>query len=755
MNSSFINPELEQKGKNRAASYVRKRFTLDKPVRSASAVFSACGVYKTYINGAAADTQVFLPGFTAYDKRLQYQQYDITALLTQGENVIAAAVGDGWWRGEVGLTGIRNYYGKNIAFLCVADIVFADGTREKIVTDTGWKATQDGPIRAADLRAGETYDAAKELPGWHSPGYDDSGWHGVATASYAGELVTSLGEKILEHETFIPEVLVTPDGSTVLDFKQNLFGYTRFTVTGQAGQRVTLVHGETLDEHGNFTLKNLGSKTRRFQRIEYTLKDGTQTYQPTFTAHGFRYVKLIGWPEEVLPENFRAIAVYSDMEQTGTFECSNARVNQLVSNVRWSQKSNFMDIPTDCPTRERAGWTGDIGVFAETGSYLMDTRKFLGKWLADVRAQQGVNGVVPNTVPDVMSKAMGCLNGSAGWNDVVEILPTTLYKMYGDKDVLEQQYESMTRWLDFCEKRAKRTHWLNVFKRGSHRRYIVDTGFHFGEWLEPGHVMVKDTLYTMFVKPDAEVATAYFAYAARLISDIAGILGKTGDKVKYVELYDKVKAAYQKEFIKDGTVKSKRQCRYVRPLALGLVDGESAETIAKQLNELVIANGYRIGTGFLTTPWINSVLVEYGYTAIAFRMLENTARPGWLYPVTRGATTIWENWNGIDEQGKPTNSLNHYSPGTVVGWLFSCVAGIKPLTPGFETIQIKPTPGGSLMFVNCSYKSAAGLITVAWKLENGRFTLEIETPRETEVVLPNGSIRRVEAGKHSFECDIA
>ncbi len=752
MNNLFINPELKKQGKNRAASYLRKSFNIKKPVKSAIARFSACGLYKAYFNGNSVDEQVFMPGFTAYDKRLQYQEYDVTALLSQGENVIGAVVGDGWWRGEVGLSGIKNHYGSDIAFLCILTIDYVDGTSEKIVTDSTWKATQDGAIRAADLRAGETYDATKELTGWNHACFNDSGWHGVKPASYGGKLVPSEGEKILEHETFEPEVLVTPDGATVLDFKQNMFGYTHFKVSGKAGQQVTLIHGETLDQNGNFTLKNLGSKTRRFQRIDYILKDGAQEYKPAFSAHGFRYVKLAGWPEKVLPENFIAIALYSDMEQTGTFECSNAMINQLVKNVRWSQKSNFLDIPTDCPTRERAGWTGDIGAFAETGSYLMDTRKFLNKWLADVRAQQRENGIVPNTVPDVMGKSMGFLNGSSGWNDAVEIVPYTLYKMYGDKTVLEDQYECMTRWLAFSEKRARRTHRLNLFKHGSHRKYIVDTGFHFGEWLEPGHVMVKDTLYTMFVKPDAEAATAYFAYSARLISEIAGLLGKTGDEKKYAELYSKVKQAYQKEFIKDGVVKSKRQCRYVRPLALGLIEGEPAKAVAKQLNNMVVANGFKIGTGFLTTPWICSVLVNYGYTGTAFKILENTSRPGWLYPITKGATTIWENWNGIDDNNKPTNSLNHYSPGTVVGWLFNSVAGIKPLEPGFKTIQIKPTVGGSLTFVNCTYKSAAGLISVAWKLDGNRFTLDIETPGKTEIVLPDGTSQIVWAGKHSFTC---
>jgi alpha-L-rhamnosidase len=562
------------------------------------------------------------------------------------------------------------------------------------------------------------------------------------------------GERILEQETFTPEVLITPDGSTVLDFKQNLFGYVWFKVNGKKGQKVALIHGECLDESGNFTLKNLGARINNFQRIDYVLKDGVQEYKPTFTAHGFRYVKLIAWPEKVVTENFKSIAVYSEMEEIGTFECSNPMVNRLINNVKWSQRSNFLDIPTDCPTRERAGWTGDISVFAETGSYLFNTNKFLNKWLKDLALQQFDNGIIPNTIPNVMLKMIGFLNGSAGWGDVCYTVPLTLYKMYGNKSTLERQYKSMVKWVGFNERRARRMHWTNLFRFGKESKYIVDRGYHWGEWLEPNHVMVLDSIKSILFKGDAEVATAYFAYSTKILSEIAGILGNVDDRKKYMDLHLKIKDAYLNAFCKNGVIKSDRQCKYVRPLAMDLIGGETANNIALQLNDLVIENGYKIGTGFLSTPWILKVLSDHGYTETAYKMLENTERPSWLYEVKKGATTTWENWNGINDDNVPNNSLNHYAPGAVVAWLFNSVAGIRPLEAGFKKVLVKPIVGGSLTYVNCSYKSAAGKIDIQWRREGDAFKLKLTTPVATEIVLPDGAKFTVNAGSYDYSCKI-
>jgi alpha-L-rhamnosidase len=755
LHQCFIEPESEINPRERQnASYLRRVFMTEREVESARLQITACGVYKAYINGRAIDHQVFLPGFTYYRKRLQFQEYDVTSLLQPGENVIAVVLGDGWYRGQIGAASKMNVYGEKTKLAAVLDIAYSDGSLESVTTDARWKATQDGPIRHNDLKGGECYDAGKEMPGWNAPGFDDQAWHQTWPSSYAGNLVASEGERILEHETFTPDVLQTPDGSTVLDFRQNIFGYVAFRAAGDPGRIIKLHHGETLDENKNFTIKNLTinkfQKTRSFQVITCVLGAERLSYKPTFSAHGFRYVKLENWPGEVVPEDFQAIAVYSAMRQTGDFQCSNPLINQLVANTRWSQKGNFLDIPTDCPTRERAGWTGDIAAFCEAGTYLMDIRKFLAKWLRDLAAQQKEDGCVASIVPDV---SLGIGDGSAGWADASIIVPYVLYQVYGDPAILNEQYQSMQRWMQFMQNRARKTSIFHLLQNNPHKDHIIDTGFHFGEWLEPGHSMILDSLKA-FVIADSEVATAYYAWSARLMSEIAAILGKKDDAAQYEQLHQQIKAAYRYTFTDQGVIRSDRQCRYVRPIAFDFLSEEEKQKNAAMLNQMIIKNRYRIGTGFLTTQSILTVLTEHGYSETAYRMLENTEKPSWLYNVKKGATTILEDWEGISEEGVPKNSFNHYAFGTVVKWLFASVAGITALQPGYRAIRIKPVPGGSLHFARASFDSPAGLIVSEWKIEQNTFVLNVELPAAGEIHLPDGRIHPAEAGSHSFTCPI-
>lgn len=757
-NQLFIEPEQSvAKEERQPASYVRKSFYVEKRVKKAVLAMTACGLYQAYLNGKEVDCQKFLPGFTYYTKRLQYQEYDVTEQIRQGENVIGAVVGDGWYRGRLGLYDKTCYYGEKLKFLCVLTMEYEDGTAGKVISDATWKATQNGPIRRNDLKTGEEYDARMEMPGWCAPGYDDSGWHGVSAGSYEGELVPSEGERILEQERFSPVLLETPDGGRVLDFGQNLSGYVRFQVRGQAGDKVTLIHGETLDENGNFTLKNLqpeggGFSGRPFgQMISYTLKEGEQEYAPLFSQCGFQYVKIVEWPGKLEPADFQAVAVYSDIRVEGTFRCSNPLVNKLVENLKWSQRSNFVDIPTDCPTRERAGWTGDISIFAETACYISDPERFLMKWMEDVALQQMENGLAPFIVPDVgLEKGM---YGSAGWGDVIYTVPYTLYRFYGKKEILEKYYDNIRRWVEANRKRARDTHPDNAGKTGEHRQYILDTGFHYGEWLEPGSVMYED-IQKAIRHPDEEAATAYFGYSAKMLSQIAEILGKSADAEMYRKLYEDICKAYRIEFLTGDSVVSDRQCRYVRPIMLDLATEAQKERIAGDLNRMVIENDYKIGTGFLTTPAILSVLTEYGYLDTAYKMLENTKQPGWLYAVTKGASTIWENWIGKDENNVPRDSMNHYAPGSVVAWLYGTAAGIRPLEPGYEKILIAPMPGGTFTFCEASTNTCRGRIGTSWKIEDGRFFLKIHIPAQAEVHMPDGTRYQVEPGDWEFCSDI-
>ena len=754
----FIEPELSFDSKTRQpASYVRSRIRISKAVRSARLEMTALGVYIGFFNGERLTEEELLPGFTDYRHRVQVQSYDVTDRIQTGENVMAAVIGDGWYRGGLGAASVRNQFGKRLAWMCRLSVVYQDGTEDVFEADSDTRATQNGPVGTNDNKIGEEYDARKEMPGWNAPGYDDSGWHGVKPVSYTGQLIEHEGEPILRHESFSPFVISTPNGETVLDFGQNMMGRMRFRLTAKAGDTVTLTFGETLDENGNFTLDNLNIPgagkfvSKELQKLVYTCKAGEQEYEPQFLICGFRYVRVEGWPEAIRPENFKAFAIYSDLPETGSFSCSNEKINRFVQNVRWSQKSNFVDIPTDCPTRERAGWTADISIFAKTACYLTDTRKFLRKWMRDYRLEQLPDGNLPFVVPtgEAPDNTWGCM----GWSNALANVAMTLYAFYGDQTVLEEVYDAVRRFVDFNVARAKKNHRLAFLAPRKDRELVIDTGFHFGEWLEPGSSMPKDFMSAM-LHPDTELTTAWFYLTALQLSQMAALLGKSADAQAYGELAKKLKAVYRARFLKAGGVRSKRQCKYVRPLAMGLADSETAKRIAADLNKLCEKNRYRIGTGFLTTWQILDVLADHGYLDTAYRVLENEECPGWLYTVSKGATTTWENWLGIDQKNHPKDSLNHYAMGACVSWLYSHCAGIRPLKPGFEEILIKPMPGGTLTEAKAEYRSVVGSICSHWRVEDGVFLLTVSTPegRKVRVELPDGRSEEFSGGTASFRC---
>ncbi|MEM8529302.1 MAG: family 78 glycoside hydrolase catalytic domain [Chloroflexota bacterium] len=751
-NELFIEPEKTiNRKKHQPASYLRKEFFVAGQVKSVVLHITALGLYRWFLNGESIDDQPFMPGFTSYDKRLQYQTFNVTSNLTQGNNTLGVILGDGWYRGKHGIMQKRYVYGEKTSLLVILDIEYQDGSTEQITTDETWRATQNGPIRKSDLKDGEVYDATKEMGGWSSPGFDDEAWDIVNRSSYQGQLIPYEGERILEHETFQPRVLKTQDGSTVLDFGQNICGYVQFSVTGPTGHTVKLSHGETLDAEGDFSVKHLRQKGE-FQQIRYTLKEGEQTYKPFFTMHGFQLVKVENWPGDVRPEDFTAIAVYSDLKETGFFECSNALVNKLVSNSRWSQKSNFLDVPTDNPTRERTPWTGDLGVFCMTACYLMDSNTFLSKWLNDLTVTQRDDGLIMGHIPST-GHDNELFQGSTAWSDVGIIVPWAMYQMYGDASILSRQYEGMAKWIGYQQERAKKTHLFNKFKRNPYRSYTIDTGFHFGDWNEPGTSMGAQ-LNRNLIKSDEEVATAYYAYCTGILAKIAAILGKNEEAEQYEALANRIKEAYRHNYTDNGIVVAKRHGKYVRPVAFDLLSEEEKQENMKILNSKVIANNYKIGTGFLSTPFLLPMLTDYGFVDTAYRILENTERPGWLYSIVNGATSIWESWDGKDEKGIVRDSWNQYAYGAVTGWLFGYSAGITALEPGFSKIRIRPKPGGSLDYVKCSFDSAAGEIKSEWTIQNDEFKLKVKTPTETEVELPDGSMSLVKEGSHSFRCSI-
>ena len=735
----WIDPEREHAPEEKQpAAVLRKTFAAEKAEKAT--LFITChGLYEAKINGSRVGKAVLAPGTGDYHKRLLVQNYDVTDLLRPGENEIQVTLGDGWYRGSVGIDGLRNYYGEDIALLCQLE---ADGA-VILASDETWEATSEGPIRENDLQQGETYDARRESL---------SGWHGVKVRDFGYEnLAADTGVPILEQERFPGKLIRTPNGETVIDFGQNLAGYTEIRLRAKEGQKITLRHGETLDENGNFTQKNFDPGDRNQnggipQKITYICKEGENLYRPHFAIFGFRYA-LVETDADMSEAAFTAVAVYSQMPQTGWFTCGNEDVNRLFLNSLWSMKSNFCDIPTDCPTRERAGWTGDAGAFAPTAVYLADCLPVFRKWLGECRLAQGEDGLVQNIAPVNNKGGMisNMLQGSSGWGDACILVPWALYEAYGDKSILEENYEMMQGWMRFVEKRASKTRLHNL--TNPYHKYLVDEGFHFGEWCQPDVDNTEAMKKTMMTGAP-EVATAYYFRSAFLMRKIAKILGREEDAARYEEIAKGARAAYRRCCLKNGKISSKRQCEYVRPLAFGLLKQEEIPAAAEELNRLVVENGYHLNTGFLSTPDLCMVLAENGYADTAYRLLLQEECPGWLYAVKKGATSIWETWDGVREDGTVHDSLNHYSYGAISGWLMKGVCGIR-LSRG--KITICPQPHPSLGFARACWESPAGRIESGWEYREDRLIFTVKVPGKAVIALPDGQRYEVEAGSHSYE----
>ena len=732
--AKWIDPELpHDKDARQPASVLRRRFSAET-TENAVLYITAHGLYEARLNGQRVGDFVLAPGTGDYAKRLTVQAYDVSGLLRKGDNELIVTLGDGWYRGSVGIDGLRNYYGDDIALLCQLEL----GGEPLVCSDDRWEASQNGPTRENDLQQGERYDARLE---------EITSWHGVSVRDFGtANLAPTESVPILEQERFPGRIFTAPNGETLIDFGQNLAGYTELRLTARAGQTITLRHGETLDENGNFTQANFDPGDRNKngipQKLEYVCKEGLNVWKPRFTIFGFRYAK-IETDIDLTDAAFTAVAVYSQMAQTGFFACGNADVNRLFLNSLWSMRSNFCDIPTDCPTRERAGWTGDAGVFAPTAVYLADCYPVLRKWLGECRLAQKEDGLVQNIAPVNNSGSMisNMLQGSAGWGDACVLVPWALYEAYGDRTILEENYDMMCRWITFTEKRASKTRLQNL--GNPYKKYLVDEGFHFGEWCQPdidnGAAMKKAMMLGM-----PEVATAYYFRSASLLSQIAEILGKPADARRFAEIAENAKKAYRYTCTKNGEIRSDRQCEYVRPIAFGLLDGDEVQKAADALNDLVVNKGYHLNTGFLSTPDLCRVLADNGHTDTAYRLLLQTDCPGWLYAVKKGATTIWETWDGVRADGTVHDSLNHYSYGAITGWLFGGVCGIR-LQAG--KLTIKPQPGRELEYAKAEWRSPVGTIRSAWEYKEDKLIFNFTLPVPARIELPNGKVNEASSGE--------
>ena len=747
--AKWINPELVTDSKVRqVASVLRKSFHLDskknqKP-QKARLYITCHGMYEATINGQRVGYFVLAPGIDNYNKRLQVQCYDVTQLLVEGENELCVTLGDGLYRGNNGIDGSHNLSGKDIALLYQLEL---DGV-PFVCSDGTWQASQNGPVRENDTELGETQDNRLEKI---------TDWHGVKVENFDFDnLVCTESVPIKEQQQFTGKLITTPNGENVIDFGQNIAGYTTVILNAKAGQKITLWHGETLDKDGNFTQSNFAPGARNKnggipQKLTFICKDGLNTFHPKFCIFGFRYAKIeTDIPKENLTNAvFTAIAVYSDMAQTGFFTCGNEDVNKLYQNSLWSMRSNFCDIPTDCPTRERAGWTGDAGVFAPTAVYLADCYPVLRKWLACCRVEQKKNGIVSNIAPanNVSGIITKIIRGSAGWGDACILVPWALYEAYGDQTILSENYDMMVKWVRFCKKRANSTRRKN--RKNPNKKYLVDKGFHFGEWLEPD-ISSMDAMRNNLKNGAPEVATAYFSHSANLLSRIAGILGRDADQKEFADMAAKAKDAYHFTCTENGAIHSARQCSYVRPISFNLLSDNEKQAAADALAKLVADNGYHLNTGFLSTPYLCEVLANYGHSETAYKLLLQDTCPSWLYAVKKGATTIWETWDGIRPDGTVHDSFNHYSYGAISGWLFSGVCGVKLRNGKFS---IKPMPNAVLSHANAVWDSPLGTVKSAWEYKGKNLCLKFSIPANTEadITLPDGTKHTVCAGDYEYE----
>ena len=727
--AKWIVPDLPvDTARSNPAPMLRTDFALDGTITSARAYVTAHGMYEMEINGRRVGTEVLTPGWTSYDKRLQYQTYDVTDLVRRGANAVGVMLGDGWYRGRLAWRDRRNTYGRDVALLAQIVVRYADGREQVVATDERWKAAT-GPVVASDLYNGEVYDARLERTGWSQPGYAAADWKGVRVESYPTQhVVAPVGPPIRRVEELKPKtILRTPAGETVVDLGQNMVGWVRLRVRGPAGTTVRLRHAEVLDKDGNFYTENL----RTAQQLDsYTLKgSGEETFEPRFTFHGFRYVKVEGYPGTPPADAITGIVVHSDMQRTGSLVTSDTMLNQLYHNIVWGQKGNFVGVPTDCPQRdERLGWTGDAQVFARTAAFNYDVAGFFDNWLRDLAADQRENGSVPDVVPDVLTKGRNAAQpspgtsagptSSAGWGDASVIVPWTTYLAYGDTRLLERQYPSMRAYVEYQRKTAG-------------DRMLWNTGWHYGDWLAfattrsdyPGATTDKDL-----------IATAFYAHSTDLLARSAQVLGKTEDARAYRELFERIRGAWTKEYVTaSGRLSSNTQTAYALALEFGLLPEAQRAEAGTRLAANVRSMGH-LTTGFLGTPYLTDALTETGNLAEAYRLLLNKRYPSWLYPITQGATTIWERWDGQKPdksfQDVGMNSFNHYAYGAIGDWIVRTVAGLDldESVPAYRHLRIAPRPGGGLTSARAELLTPYGAASSGWTLAGGRMRVAVRVP---------------------------
>ncbi len=724
-----------------------KKITVKENLSKARLYITACGLYEAQLDGKKIGDFCMAPGYTDYKKRIQLQTYDVTEFLSSGQHDLTVELADGWYRGSCGAWGLKNQYGSETKFLAQLELYYEDGMCETVISDESWDWSNDGEIRFADNKDGEKIDAN------YSPRYDKK----AKETTYNVIPTSSDNVPVTEHEHFKPVISTAPNGKTILDFGQNIAGIISFKVNAKKGDKMSFKLGEMLDKGGNFTQENIQLKKKDIitpkQEIEYICRDGVNEYKTKFSVFGFQYAEYEG-DVEITPDDVEAIAVYSDFKKTAEFSCSNDLINKLVDATVWSAKGNHLDIPTDCPTRERHGWTGDAQVFFETAGILFDFAPFASKFLRDIYDWQKKNGKLPQIAPEGgIDFYMSFMNGSVGWSDIGIIMPYRYWKLFGDRTIIEKYYGKMAKYARFMESRMGKR--MPIFAEHirltkENRKYLVNTGQSYGEWAEPEDVCTFK--WTDFAAPHPEVSTAYTSYVLGLMSEMATELGHTEDSEEFKTASVGCKMAYQ-ELVSHGkyTLDTDRQAQLVRGLFFNLLNDKQNDFAKKRLIKALENYNWRLGTGFLSTPLILFVLEDIDIEA-AYKLLENEEIPGWLSMPKNGATTIWENWAGpYNTQGAGLGSLNHYSKGAVCEWLFKSMCGIN--VAGENEFIIAPKPGGTLTFAEAEYESVYGRVKVSWKRsseDSDDYKYEITIPANctAKVILPGKEEQVLEAGMY-------
>jgi alpha-L-rhamnosidase len=743
----------------RPAYHLVGELRVDGEIRSATLEATAHGIYEAFLNGSRIGDAELLPGCTSYRNRLQVHSFDVTELVRPGPNAVGFLLSDGWWRGQVGgASRITNAYGDTTAVLAELRIELTTGDVVTLGTDARWRS-RPSHVLAADLMAGEVHDLRLRIPGWAEPGTERSSWDPVRVADHPRDvLVSASGPPVRRVEELAPVSLreLAP-GRHVVDFGQNSNGWVRLTDLGPAGTVLKIVYGEVLDEHGDVTQEAIAeSKARErtppllFQTDVVTSAGDGSVFEPRHSTKGFQFVRVEGHPGPLQEESIVSVVVHSDLPRIGEFSCSDERLNRLHRAADWSFRGNACDVPTDCPHRERAGWTGDWQVFVETAAYLYDVHGFSARWLLDLAAEQWEDGTVTNLVPEQHDLTLEdharwrSAQGSSGWGDAACHVPWELYRAYGRTEVLALQLDSMRRWVDFAASRAAGgRHASRVHREEQpHERYLWDTGFHFGEWTEPD--AGPDVLGQILSMDHGPTATAYLYRSATEVAQAAAVLGDADTVERYEALARNVRHAWCREFVDDaGHVQPQRQANLVRALAFGLLPEELRQTAADDLVDLVRQAGTHLGTGFLATPYLLPVLADHAYLDVAYELLLQDTEPSWLHMIDQGATTIWEDWSGHA-------SRNHYSKGAVISFLHQYVAGLQLIEPGYRRFRVAPRPGGGLARARTSHASPQGAIAVAWRIDGGHGSLEVTVPigATAELALPDGVTEDVAAGEH-------